>query len=366
LNGGSYIVIPRKNDDHLNGVSTLDLVMIQRHILGLEKLNTPGKLIAADITKDQKIAASDIVELRKLILGITNSFKNNESWRFVDKSYRFQDPKNAYAELLPENYKVDAIKENMHVDFTSIKVGDVNNSVVLEKLHNQLENRNSRVLTLSSGVQKVLAGQSIQVPVMNVEPNTLTGFQFTIHFDPSVLALESINGNLPGMTDNNFGFTKLSSGMLAVSYHQDKEFELLTGSVMFTLVFRAREDGSLQDMVSIGSGIAHAEAYSQDYSLLDIKLEWQKEVRTEALLHQNTPNPFISTTYISFELTELSNTVITIYDAFGKVVHTIYRLSDKGYNALEVNQNQLAGPGVYYYSIQAGDFKATRKMVVIE
>ncbi|MBK8887357.1 MAG: hypothetical protein IPN46_12765 [Saprospiraceae bacterium] len=35
-NGGTYTVSPEKNDDHLNGVSTLDLVMMQRHILGLE------------------------------------------------------------------------------------------------------------------------------------------------------------------------------------------------------------------------------------------------------------------------------------------------------------------------------------------
>ena len=58
-----------KTDDYTNGVSTLDLVLIQRHIfLGLTKLDSPEKLLAADVNKDGKVTASDLVELRKLIL----------------------------------------------------------------------------------------------------------------------------------------------------------------------------------------------------------------------------------------------------------------------------------------------------------
>ena len=68
----------------MNGVSTLDLVKIQRHILGLEELNSPYKLIAADVNADNEIKASDLTELRKLILGIITDLPTNESWRFVE------------------------------------------------------------------------------------------------------------------------------------------------------------------------------------------------------------------------------------------------------------------------------------------
>jgi hypothetical protein len=43
-----------KNDDYLNGVSTLDLVMIQRHILSISKFTDPFNIIAADINNDEK------------------------------------------------------------------------------------------------------------------------------------------------------------------------------------------------------------------------------------------------------------------------------------------------------------------------
>lgn len=48
---GVYTVAPERDDNHLNGVTTYDLVLISRHILGLEPLNTPYKMIAADVNE---------------------------------------------------------------------------------------------------------------------------------------------------------------------------------------------------------------------------------------------------------------------------------------------------------------------------
>jgi hypothetical protein len=85
---GDYTVTPTKDNDPLNGVSTFDLVLINKHILGLEPLNTPYKMIAADANNSRSITTFDIVELRKLILGIYTELPNNTSWRFVDKALR--------------------------------------------------------------------------------------------------------------------------------------------------------------------------------------------------------------------------------------------------------------------------------------
>ncbi|MBK9736814.1 MAG: hypothetical protein IPO92_18385 [Saprospiraceae bacterium] len=72
-----------KDGDDINGVSTLDLVMIQRHILGLQSLSSPYKIIAADANNDGKVTASDLTDIRKLILGITVDYPSNTSWRFL-------------------------------------------------------------------------------------------------------------------------------------------------------------------------------------------------------------------------------------------------------------------------------------------
>ena len=49
-----YKISASKNDDPLNGLSTLDLVLIQRHILGANKFTTAENIIAADVNGDTK------------------------------------------------------------------------------------------------------------------------------------------------------------------------------------------------------------------------------------------------------------------------------------------------------------------------
>ena len=131
--GGSYSVVPGKEDDAINGVSTLDLVLIQRHILGIQELDSPYKLIASDVNIDGKISATDLLDLRKVILGKKNDFAGNKEWRFVDSDYQFVDLETAVSESFPENYDITSLSEDMIIDFTGVKIGDVNNTVEINR-----------------------------------------------------------------------------------------------------------------------------------------------------------------------------------------------------------------------------------------
>ena len=89
LPGGSGIhVTPSKNINILNGITTYDLLLISRHILGVGPFDVPSKFIAADINKNNQVTTFDIVELRKMILGIYTDFPANKSWRFIPKNWR--------------------------------------------------------------------------------------------------------------------------------------------------------------------------------------------------------------------------------------------------------------------------------------
>ncbi len=78
---------------------------------------------------------------------------------------------------------------------------------------------------------------------------------------------------------------------------------------------------------------------------------------------QNFPNPFVHQTDILFELPEALRTTIMIHDNTGKVVQTHTTNYDKGVNLFTFNQNNLTS-GVYYYTIKAGTFSATKKMII--
>jgi hypothetical protein len=127
--GLDYEITPEKDTLPANGVTTFDLVLIRRHILGSDTLETPYKLIAADANNSGAITTFDLVEIRKLILQINIDFPNNKSWRFVDANYVFPNPFNPFDEPFPESIFVNRVVEDtLDIKFIGIKIGDVNRS----------------------------------------------------------------------------------------------------------------------------------------------------------------------------------------------------------------------------------------------
>ena len=125
--GSSFSIIPYKDDEPLNGVSTYDLVLIARHFTGEELLTSPYHLIAADIDRNGIINAADTIELHLLVLGIYQELSNNVSWRLVRADYIFPDPSDPFHPPYPETAVFNHLSANVeHIDFIAVKVGDVN------------------------------------------------------------------------------------------------------------------------------------------------------------------------------------------------------------------------------------------------
>ena len=89
-----------------------------------------------------------------------------------------------------------------------------------------------------------------------------------------------------------------------------------------------------------------------------------------ALLH-NYPNPFNPVTTLSYDLPEDALVNITIYDMMGRQVSTLVNSQQSaGYKSVQWNATNNAGQpvsaGLYLYTIQAGEFRQTRKMVLLK
>jgi hypothetical protein len=161
--GAAYDVVPQKNTGHDNGVSTLDLVMIQRHILGIESFKSPYQILAADANNTGSISASDLTEVRKVVLGLAEEFETNASWRFIDAQHNFIDEENPWYGGLFERYHIDNLNADMDIEFIGVKVGDVNNSAIANKAQQDAESRS--IASWSITDQKVSKGQQIEIPV---------------------------------------------------------------------------------------------------------------------------------------------------------------------------------------------------------
>jgi hypothetical protein len=91
----------------------------------------------------------------------------------------------------------------------------------------------------------------------------------------------------------------------------------------------------------------------------------------EYTLHQNYPNPFNPNTSMNFDLPKDGLVNITIYDMMGRVVKTLVNGSQTaGFKSIRWNatndRNEPVSAGLYIYTIQAGDFRQTRKMVLLK
>lgn len=127
--GQDYIITPHKNDNHKNGVSTFDAILINKHILSIYPFYHPHQYIAADVNNSKVISVQDIVWIRRLVLGLIDTFPNNTSWRFVPKNYVFPVPTNPWFEDFPEQQVINTLNGGTtNADFWAIKIGDINRS----------------------------------------------------------------------------------------------------------------------------------------------------------------------------------------------------------------------------------------------
>jgi len=354
-----YNLNAERSDDYNNGVSTFDIVLIQKHILGLSTFDSPFKYLAADINNSGSVTASDLVELRQLILGKVTELANNSSWRFVDADQQFADANSPWP--FKETIDVNDLTSNMmNENFIGVKVGDLSGDASANSLMNATT-RSNGLLSLTAEDATYGAGEIVTVPVSASNFTNVAGYQFTL--DYAGLELQSVNAGSIDVSDANIA---ANDSQLTMSWSEATAVS--STEVLFTLVFNATNAGQLSNALNLNSSVTKAEAYmGTSLDKADVGLTVGSTVlATEFDLYQNTPNPFNAETIIGFNLAEAGNATLTIFDVAGKVINRIDGTYSKGYNEIVLTKAQVSVEGVLYYELESGDNVATKKMIVIE
>jgi hypothetical protein len=345
-------VTPAKDDNPLNGVSTYDLVLISKHILGIEPLNSPYKMIAADANKSNSITTFDIVELRKLILGIYTELPNNTSWRFVDKSYAFPNANNPFQATFAENKSIVNLNNNLtSEDFVSVKVGDVNGNAIANAAMSS-DDRSAGTLLFDVDNKSVKAGETFAVNFKATE--AVSGYQFTMNF-PGLEVVDVTPG--ANMKSENFG---VFANAITTSFDGANQGE-------FAVTFRAVKGGNLSELLSVSSQITKAEAYKNG-ERMDVAFRFNNNGSSTIAgvgfeLYQNQPNPFVNKTFIGFHLPEATTATLSIFDETGRLVYNQKGSFAKGYNSIAIDRALLNTVGVMYYKLETANNSATKKMI---
>jgi hypothetical protein len=360
--GYDYTLTPSLDANPLNGVSTYDLVLIQKHILGIAPLDSPYKLIAADINNSRSITTLDLIQLRKLILNLETKFTANTSWRFVDAAYRFPNPSDPWAEVFPVISSVNNLHGAVNTDFVAIKIGDVNGNASTTAA-NAVETRKTGVFELHTLEQTLQAGSTYTVSFSAKDLEQVTGYQFTLELDRNKVELVDIHYGIAQA--ENFGIFQ-REGLLTASWNR-KTSTIDQDATLFTLQLRAKNAGKLSEALAITSRYTANEAYTEAGDFLQTTLQFGKSNAgiDRAELLQNTPNPFAEQTQIGFYLPQATEGRLTIRDAKGAIVYRLKANYNQGWNQAIIKQSDLKATGVLYYTLETPDFTATKKMVLI-
>jgi hypothetical protein len=372
--GYNWNVTGSKEDAYLNGVTAQDLSLIQRHIAGIEYLNSNYKLVAADANADTDINIIDVLDLRKLLLGIYDELPNNDSWVTIDADYTFPGvtnqslPSDVYSQNMISYQNVT--QNMMETDFIGVKVGDVDGSATPNNFVEGETRDGNNALTFTTEDATFAAGELVTVDFTAENFESMTAYQFTFGFDQSVLDYVGMTTGALNIDAGNFGTQYADRGIVTTVWYTQTARTVETDEVLFSLTFRANEAGSLSSVINVGSTITEAIAFSNETGESDVALQFNTasgEVMGDAFaLFQNQPNPFKDVTTIGYVLPEASEVTLTVYDMSGRVLKTAVIEGARGINHFDLKRSELATAGVLYYQVETDNYSATKKMVVVE
>ncbi|MDQ3140931.1 MAG: T9SS type A sorting domain-containing protein [Bacteroidota bacterium] len=361
--GKNYTIIPSKIKNYLEGVTTLDIVKIQKHILGVESLTSVWNIIAGDVNGDHIITTTDVVALRKLILGIDQKLKNVPSWSFVEANYQFPDPLNPWYESLPDQYRILGLPGDMNfIDFKGIKLGDVSETLWGNAQEVKVRDRKDFGMYISNNFQ-----DEHLIPIMVDENIFSPGMQFTLHFDPAVINVLDIKPGTIPIIGANISWSWVDKGVILVSWSSEKDIQILKDEPVFYLEVERLISNGAKTGIAINSSVLHAEIYNEHEQVLNII--WKSEEETNYNFIQFgalIPNPFVHESSVSFKLKNPMNLSYSIYNLEGKLIFTSQEYFSAGQNEIKIKRSQLESAGMYTLRIDAGTQQMSYKLAVLD
>ncbi len=371
---GNYTIIPSKNNDVTvsNGITTLDILLTRKHILNIEVLGSPYKIIAADVNASSSISTIDIVLIRGMILGNLTSFPGGKIWSFVSSDFVFADSLTPYVFDSSRSY-TNISSNQTKQNFTAIKLGDVNNSWdPATPKQGAIGN-----VQMAMAEYHAMTGDEIIIPVSVKDFRNISGYQFTLSWNPRVLSLvEADNKSLQGY----YGEQRREEGLLTTIWYDESATALTLDddATAFELKFKVIGENGSFSPIAIGSELTASEAYNENLDLLNIVAtngvvkvgdDVNRFHPSEGWNLSVVPNPFSNTTNIIFTLPKDKSVTLSIYDILGREVKRVKADYQAGEHSIEWGgddeHGNLLSKGLYHVRMVAGESSLSAKAVMV-
>ncbi|MCB9081466.1 MAG: hypothetical protein H6555_07130 [Lewinellaceae bacterium] len=366
--GGNVDVIPVRNDNYALGTSTMDLILLNMHILGTRLLDSPYKIIAADVDGNGRVSIRDLAQLQRLVLGQISVLPENASWRFIPADYVFPNPLDPFTPPFPESSTVSLLMNNLNVDFIGVKVGDLNNSAISGTGTTLRSNPEARGLRLPD--LQVAPGDVIRLPLTALGNKPWLGMQASIQVEEGAIQVRQIE---PVLATGQWAQSARTDGGWDLSWFTAEPVWLTEETPFAVIELEVLRYGNLSDFLRFDRAPLRAESYipgSQgEPQPANLHLSWLAPAPAKPLVSGGVlahPNPFRDE--ITFQVPRVADEqlLLQVWDTQGRLVlRRSWAPSLEAQTSLTLPASWFPGPGMYLYRWQQGNWVETGRMLRI-
>ena len=331
--------------DFLNGVSTLDLVQITRWLF--EGFPSALETITSDWDGDGTVSTSDLIEMRRMILGVdvTNSYNN---YFVVPAGFTFPDvdPFDMNVDYTSMTFADTDIVDNKLSVFV-FRAGDVNESASLVG-DDEVTGRARKEIIYQD--QFMTAGETVSVPFSMRNDDSILGSTFKLASDD----LEF--GDLVAESDQSNYLSHKDENILAISYiNITKATEL-----SFTVDITASRDGYLREFLSLDDALVPelVDGNEAEHGLVLIAGSVSSTEELEDGQVLLFPNPMTDVLQLQFE--EAKDRTVTLINASGQVVSRA-QVTDQTY---KMNRSADMISGLYLLRVDTDTQSQSFRVVI--
>jgi Secretion system C-terminal sorting domain/Dockerin type I domain len=378
----------------INGVSTWDVVLINRHILQTQLLTSGYRQIAADVNRSGTITAFDLVDIKRLILGIPfNPAMSDESrfnirtgpWLFVPE----------YIPLL-NNFHVNPFTLDVNGDntidnfinyispvgaapfintpytilngtngvngFDGTKAGDVSGNSN-PNLTGEDCNQFMAMLpppSVSAGTDEI-----IQIEILANQFTDIEAFQMGFKVSYEHFELISIdNKNLTGFSQfNNTGTTYLDQNKLSVLWYHEQGLKttLSNGTPLFSITLKAKQPiTSFNNIFYLHNDVLPSALYNSNGCIENVVLAASAAIQQRSTTSEPVdfnrvdvyPNPFSDNLIVGLSSIEKGSGIIEVTDLVGRMIDQQEITFSDGYERINLLNSQHYPKGLLFIRVR--------------
>ena len=366
----NYTITPRKNNDVIKakGVNVLDVLQMQSHILGSTLLNSPYKIIAADVNGDQAINILDVIATKRLILGIDTTFPVNRLWAFVDSLQTFPNPQNPFPYLSSKSYS-NLSSTQINQSFYGVKLGDVNFDWAPTVGQNSPV-RVPEIFQIYYDTVIAEVGDIVRLRIRVRNFNELMGMQFTLGFDNNLFQFVGVENKLLPLQQNEKFADKGAITFIWADVANYKK-TLADGSAIFDLLLLKKRSIAIAD-IYLDPSYTPALAFGKEYLPFNVSktsgviLEKSKTIIVSDEKLEVRPNPSDGFVKVSILSKSAKQVTLLLTDEAGRTVLQKVVNVQIGDNIFDVNcrEQMFIVAGVYYLKGLGLENSKTKKLVI--